>query len=72
MKYYATDHLWLRLKQRNISKGNVDECIENHHTDYPVKENDKCRWLVGTIGKRQLKVMVDPKEKSIVTAYWLD
>jgi hypothetical protein len=72
MKYYDTNHFWDRIKQRNIKKSDVDECINNHHTDYPVKDNEKCRWLVGTIGKRNLKVMVDIKNKTLVTAYWLD
>ena len=72
MKYYATDHLKERLLQRNISQKDVTECLKNHHTEYPVKGNEHCRWYVGSVGKRKLRVMVDNKKSTLVTAYWLN
>jgi len=60
-----------KLSQRNITEA-VDYCINNHHTDFPVKGNEHCFWYVCTIKGRRLQVMVDTTNHTLVTAYWAE
>lgn len=72
MKYYATKHLKERLFARNIELKDVEYCIENYHSDYANKGNNQCHYYIADIKGHNLKVLVDKKSKTIVTAFWMD
>lgn len=72
MKYYATDHLKQRLLERNITQKDVNECLNNYHTDYPAKDSGHCHYYIGNVRGQNLRVLVDNKKRALITAFWLD
>jgi hypothetical protein len=72
MKYYATNHFKERLKERNITQKDINDCINHHDIDYAAKDNEHCHWYIRSVKGRTLKVLVDNKRKTFVTAAWFD
>jgi len=72
MKYYVTDHLLARLKERDITKEEVFYCLDNYVSDYPNKGRPGCHYYIGEVKGKKLKVLVNTVNGFVVTAFWLD
>jgi len=59
---FYTAHARKRMKQRGISKNEVEYCIENHTIEYPDKKGNPI-YTVHTPGNRYIKVVVNKNSK---------
>lgn len=62
---FYTAHARKRMKQRGISKNEVEYCIENHTIEYPDKKGNPI-YTVYTPSNRYIKVVVDKNSKKMI------
>ena len=73
MSLYYTDHARDRMKERNISEQEVEECLEKYQTSYPDDNDDDCfNYVYESPGGRRIRVVTKDKGKHRVVISAMD
>ena len=69
-RYELTNHAWMKMRERGISRSLVDEAIQRGAVQHATGHG-ALRYLYHVEGHRDpIGVVVDVPNRQIVTAYW--
>ena len=58
---YFTNHAKDRMKERGISKQEVEDCLENYQVNYPNDDNDVMNYVYTSPTGRRIRVVINEK-----------
>jgi len=70
IRYELCNHCLQQMARRRVTKRNIQSCLNDHQVSYIPKEGYSL-YIADHPGGKRLQVIVNTKDKEIVSAVWL-